>query len=116
MKTKKCPLKRLRDHVPMLHVLRNAHPKMRRAIINNADNSLLLTLGECSLNVLNSNQPLSDECKRKLKKYKQDLRQLAAPSRRVPYKRKRAILQQRGGFIIPTILGTLLSGIISKLV
>lgn len=111
----KCPLKRVKKQIPMLQVLKGASPKMRKAIINNADKPLLGTLSECSLNVLNGNQKVSPKCMHLLGKYKNQLRHLAAPTNRVSYKRKRQILLQKGGFIIPTLVGSVLSGLLSKL-
>lgn len=111
-----CGLKRLKNHIPMLQVLHKAKPKMTRSIINTADPALLTTLSECSLNVLNGNQKISPKCKQILTKHKNQLRHLAAPPHKVSYKRKKKILLQKGGFIIPALIGSVLSGLLSKLV
>lgn len=110
-----CPIRsRLKRHLPILHTLKTASPRMRSAIINTADKSLLLTLSECSLNVLNQNQRISPRCKAYLRRYRNQLRQLAASPRQVSFHKKRRVLQ-RGGFL-SILLGSLLSGLLSKLV
>jgi hypothetical protein len=86
---------------------------MRRAIIGQADPSLITTLSECSLNTLNGAQPISPRCKALLTKYKGQLRQLAAPIRTVSIQRKRRILQS-GGFL-SILLSSLLGGLINRL-
>ena len=101
--------------MPLLRALHVAGPEMRRAIIRAADASLLQTLSECSLNVLQGNQPVSPRCKRVLARYKGELRRLASPLHQVPLNAKRRILEQRGGFL-GALLSTVLGGLLSKLV
>lgn len=111
-----CPVKRrLKRQAPLLRALKDANPRMRRAMIRAADKDLLLTLSECSLNVLNANQRISPRCRATLQKYKTALRQLAAPSSEVSYARKRRLLEQRGGFL-GVLLSSVLGGLLSKLV
>ena len=116
MNSKTCPVKkRLKKHIPFLHVLKDASPKMRTSIIKAADAPLINTLSECSLNVLNGNQRISPQCKKLLTGYKNQLRNLATASPRVSIKRKKQILLQKGGFIIPTLIGSVLSGLLSDI-
>lgn len=111
-----CPTKRrLKRHLPLLQVLKNAPPALRKAIIKTADDGFMQTLSECSLNVLHGNQAISPKCKATLRKYRAELRLLASPRREVSTVRKRRILSQRGGFL-SVLLGSLLSGVLSKLV
>jgi len=48
-----------------LHVLKNAKPKLRRAIISEVGKELIKSINKCVLNVLNGNIPLSTCLKRK---------------------------------------------------
>lgn len=85
---------------------------MKKAIIHESDNGLLHALSECSLNVLNGNQKISSQCKKLLSKHRGELRKLAAPPRDVSYKRKRKILLQKGGFILPALISSVLSSLL----
>ena len=76
--------------------------KLRRAIIANAD--LLCALAECAYNILKKNIPLTELQRRRLSKYRTNLRQLS--QRRTPAaERRRLLLQpqvgegQSGGFL-----------------
>jgi len=60
-----------------LHVLKTAHPKLRKAIITNCNKELVNSISECILNVLNGNVRLSGCSTRKLRKYKALLRKVA---------------------------------------
>ena len=81
--------------------------------MKNADDQVIKMFGEIAYNVLRGNVPLTAKKKGDLKKYKIELRKLASPSRSTVFKRKVCI--QRGGGIVLTILGTLLSGVVGKL-
>ena len=50
-----------------LQVLKNAKPKLVKAIISNCNKDLLHAISECVLNVLNGNIRVGDSAKRKLK-------------------------------------------------
>lgn len=95
----------------MLYVLRAATPKLRSAIIKNADPQLIKTLCEISYNTLRGNTKLCPKTKKILSGYKRELRHIGSPKRSLLSKRK--ILVQRGGFI-PTLIGAILSGIIGS--
>jgi hypothetical protein len=91
-------------------VLKSAKPKLRKAILQEADKELILAIVECVLNVLNDNCKLRICIKHKLCKHKYLLRRLVDRSEKIKAKRKRII--QKGGFLIP-LLSTVLSGLTS---
>jgi len=95
-----------------LYALKDATPKLRRAIIENAENSLINTINEIAYNTLHKNNPINSKTKKYLKLYKREMRCLACPKRSLSS--KRTLLIQRGGFL-PVLIGSVLSGIIGKL-
>ena len=100
--------KRLQHHAPYLQALVKGAPKQRRAIIGAANKELLGCLCECTLNVLNGNIPLKSSDKKKLQKYKRQIRSLV--NKKVSVKKKKKTLSQKGGF-----LGALLTPVLSAL-
>lgn len=63
----------------MLYALESSNPKVRTAILKNADDELIRASSEITYNVIRGNVPLSKEKVEKLKKYKIQLRKLAIP-------------------------------------
>jgi hypothetical protein len=104
--------KRLKTHIDELRVLKKAKPSLRKALLKSADNSLICCLSECSHNILNGNVKLSPAQKKALQRHRNNLRQLA--TKKVPLKRKRELLAQRGGFL-PALIGPIL-GIAASLI
>ena len=94
-------MKRIRSNYHNLHVLKDARPKLRRAILAKSDKELVHSVGECALNVLQSNVKLSNCMKRKLRKFKRQLRTVA--DRHVPLARKKKLIIQSGGFLVPLL-------------
>ena len=80
-------MKRIRPNYHNLHVMKDARRKLRRAILANSDKELLDTVCECSLNVLQGNVKLSNCKKRKIRKFRRQLRTVA--DRHVPLARKK---------------------------
>ena len=87
---------RIRKQAPILKYLCKANPRQSRAIINTADNELLNTLCECSLNVLQGRIPLTSQQKQKLRRFRNLLRTLSSKSISLTRKKK---LLQKGGFL-----------------
>ena len=79
-----------------MRVLKKASPRLRKAIIDNSENDLILALCEIISNVLTGNVQLNPNQKKKLNVHKKSLRLLA--NRSVPIKTKRKLLQ-KGGFL-----------------
>ena len=96
----------LRRHRKTLLILAKARPKLIKKIILSADRSLLNSLSECALNILRGVVPLNKSKKRKLKRFKKNLRLLARKNSSIKAK-KRSL--QAGGFV------SLLAGAIAPL-
>lgn len=86
----------LKKHKQTLLVLTKARPKLVKEIIATADKSLIHALSECALNVLTGVVPLTAAKKRKLSKFKENLRALA--KKKTSLTNKKRVLQS-GGFI-----------------
>ena len=87
---------RMRKYGGHLQFLRKASPSVAKSVIKSADAGLVQCLCECSLNILKGNVRLTAAQKRKLSRYKRDLRTLA--KNKVALKSKKRILQ-KGGFL-----------------
>lgn len=106
-------LKRLRKHKHLLYTVKTATPKLRNAIIKNVDNDFIKTLHEIAYNTLNKNNPITNNQKFNLKRYKTAIRKLACPKQTLTQKRK--LILQNGGFL-PSLLQTILSGLLGTLI
>lgn len=106
-------LQRLKRNKHMLHVLKHSKPKLRKAILSNADDDLLNTINEIAYNTLQQNNPISSKTKSSLKRHKHSLRRLACPKQSLQSKKK--LLIQKGDGFLPILLGTVLSGVIGHL-
>jgi len=95
-------MKRIRSNYHSLHVLKDAPPKLRRAILANSDKEPVKSVGECALNVLQGNVKLSKYKKRKLRKFRRQLRTVA--DRHMPLACKNKLIIQSGGFWFPSSL------------
>ena len=98
-------MKRIISRFHNLHNLKDANPKLRLAIISNCDKDIVHSISECALNLLRGNVKLSDCQKRKLSKYKVKLRSVVG--KRVPLSRKKELIVQRGGFLVPLLSAVL---------
>ena len=96
----------LRKHKKTLLILAKSRPKLIRKIILSADRSLINTLSECALNVLKGVVPLTKSKKKKLARFKRNLRLLARKNGSIKAKKKAL---QTGGFL------SLLAGAIAPL-
>ena len=97
-------MRRIRSNYHSLHALKDARPKLRRAIIANSDKELLNSVCECVLNILRVNDKLSDCKKRKLRKFRSQLRTVV--DKHVPLARKKLMIH-RGGFLVPLLTAVL---------
>ena len=102
-------MKRIKSNYHALHVLKTADPKLRKAILKNANSELILSIVECALNVLNGNCKISECTKRKLGKHKKVLRDFC---KKASISKKRKLVIQKGGFLIP-LLSAILPSLIS---
>ena len=88
-------MNRLKSQLHFLHVVKNAKPKARSALLASADDELIKALVECATNTLNGNHKLNKEEKIKLSKYKSRLRTLVNP--KISFKSKRKFLFRKVG-------------------
>ena len=104
----------MKRNIDTLRVLHKANPKLRKAILANSNNDLVLALCEVVWNILNGTVHLSTKAKRNLSKHKSVLRSVINKS--VGVKAKRQLFTQKGGFLA-AVLGpalALLATILSK--
>lgn len=102
---------RMEKQANTLTVLSKARPAMRTAIIREADRDLMTCLCECCHNLLKGNVPLTVAQKRRLARYKEDLRAVANKSTQ---KEDKKDILQKGGFL-PALLAPLLAPVIAPL-
>jgi hypothetical protein len=106
-------MNRLKSQLHFLHLLKDAKPQARRALLTSANDDLIKAIVECAINTLNDNHKVTKEDKGKLSKYKNRLRALVNPE--ISFKNERKLLIQKGGFIFP-LLTSILSGVIGSLI
>ena len=82
---------------------------MRKQMIQSASKEVIDTVCECCLNVLKGTIPLSPHQKKCLGKHRHLLRQMV--QKKIPVRQKKKMLVQRGGFLLPMLLGNVLKGI-----
>jgi len=98
-------MRRIKSNFHKLHTLKHAQPVLRKAIISNCDKDPVNCISECALNLLLGNVKLSDCTRRKLRKYRRQLKTVV--DRRVPMARKKKLFFQRGGFLLPLLRAVL---------
>lgn len=103
---------RVKKNIHFLKVLHDSKPKIRKAILQNADKELIDTICECLHNILRGNVVVSPALKRKIHRQRANICQLH--SKKCSLKRKKKILIQQGGFL-PALLAPIL-GIVGSLV
>lgn len=106
-------MKRLVANTHILHVLKSCNPKIRNAIINHAHPEVIKTLCEIAINTLNGNNPITRGTKTRLACHKKSLRKLSNIKLSIPTKRR--VLIQSGGGLIPILIGSVLSGILGRI-
>jgi hypothetical protein len=97
-------MQRIRNNFSYLDVLSKCNKDRLASIVKNADKELVLAISECILNCLNGNIKIEDGIKKKLIRHKHDLRELAKPKAKSTIKKKKRILVQSGGSILPLLL------------
>ena len=98
-------MRRIKSNYHRLQTLKDERPKLRTTIIANSDKELLNIISECALKVLRGNVKLSDCKKRKLRKFKRQLRTII--DKRVPLARKKKLIVQHGEVIVPLLTAVL---------
>lgn len=103
----------LRKHLPILAFLKVAPPKIRKIILKNCDNEVILSICEICQNIAQGNVNCSKKCREGLKKFKKSIHKLAVVKRKhKQLKKERDILNQSGGAaFLPLILAPVISGL-----
>jgi hypothetical protein len=89
----------------MLKTIAKARPDLRRMLVQMADKDLVRAICECADNTLKGHVKMNSVQKRKLAKYKSTLRRLV--KRGEGWKKKRQIIIQSGGFLLPLLVPAL---------
>ncbi len=103
----------LKSLLHFLHVLKDAKPQARLALLSSASDELIKAIIECAINALHGNNKLSKDEKEKLGKWNNCFRALVNP--KISFKNKSKILIQRSGFIVH-LLTSILSGVIESVI
>ena len=99
--------------LPLLQVLVDATPKLKKAIIKHAPTDLVTAISEIVLNLIKGVIKLTAHQKKRLSRYKKEL--LALAKKKVPLGKKRKILVQKGGGVVSILVPLALSLLSSKL-
>jgi hypothetical protein len=92
----------INQYLPSLVKLRKSRARDRKRIIEKADDKVIHCICECAHNCLNSNIPLNKLQYKKLARHKHTLRRLCKTGETI--KKKRSIIKQSGGFILPLLI------------
>lgn len=104
---------RVAKNLDYLKVLSKCKCKMRKSILQNADQDLVSSICECIVNCLNGNISINSDIKEKIGKQKNFLRKVLKKNNSL--KLKKQLLAQKGGSILSLILPTVISGLTSYL-
>jgi len=101
--------KRVKKYLPVLKRIAKLGDKAKRDFVRKCDKELLDCVSECAKNVIKGNVPLTARQKEKLRRCREDLRELSV--KKTALRRKRRILQKGGflGALLPLVLGVLSS-------
>ena len=99
--------------LPLLKVLVDATPKLKKAIIKHAPTDLVTAISEIVLNLIKGVIKLTAHQKKRLSRYKKEL--LALAKKKVSLGEKRKILVQKGGGVVSILVPLALSLLSSKL-
>lgn len=94
-------MKSLRENAAELRNLRFSKPARRKLLLKNASKKLVKCICECAHNTLNKNVPLTKAQFKRLAPYKQTLRKLC--KRKESLNKKKKIINQSGGFLLPLL-------------
>ena len=97
--------------LPLLKVLADAKPKLKKAIIQHAPTELVTAISEIVLNLIKGVIKLTASQKKRLSRYKKDL--LALAKKKLSIGKKKKILVQKGGSAAVSILVPLALSLLS---
>ena len=92
---------RLSRNMPLLKLLLKARRGQRLSILHTASDEFILALCEIALNILRGSIPLTAKQFTKLRKQKTLIKLIANRATSLP--KKRRMLKQKGGFIVPLL-------------
>lgn len=104
----------VQDNADLLRALATMTPSRRKLFLKSADKNLIQAICECALNTLKGNVPLRNCQKKTLSRYKRCLRNLIRP--KSGWKQKRKFLVQKGGALLPALLGPVIGAVLNSLV
>lgn len=99
-------------NLALLNALRFVDITQRKAILRNADETLIKCICECALNTLNGNVPITEEKKKKLRKYATILRKLS--ENKGTWSKKKKFLIQKGGGAFLSILLSVVGSVLAS--
>ena len=99
--------------LPLLKVLADAKPKLKKAIIQHAPAELVTAISEIVLNLIKGVIKLTASQKKRLSRYKKDL--LALAKKKLSIGKKKKILVQKGGSAAVSILVIVAIVIVGKI-
>lgn len=92
---------RIKRNWPLLKALFEGNARQKRAILQTASGELINTICELALNVLKGNIPLTGSQLKKIRKQKVGIKLFA--NKKTSIKKKRKVLNQKGGFLLPLL-------------
>ena len=104
---------RVKRNFNYLTLLGKCKNTMRKAILKESDKDLVAAVCDCVLNISNGVIPLNANVKSKLRRHKLKLRNLT--KKNLSIKKKRRLLIQHGGSILPILLPIVTTAIASLL-
>lgn len=96
---------RLRRNFALLKTLTTSSPKIRKVILQECSPDFIQSVCEICMNLLKGNIPVTQCQHKKLKRHREKIRQMANRRERVSKKRK--LITQRGGFLLPLLTSVL---------
>lgn len=110
-------------NIALLHALCHANQRQKKAILRDADKSLVRCICECALNLLRGGISVDHKEKNKLSKYKKILRNLVKSpakklkkkSKKIWLKKKRLIQQHGGGAFLSALIAPAIATFLSNI-
>ena len=103
----------LKRNLAMLRRLRKSGVKDRKKLLKNADKNLVQCICDCAYNCINRNVPVSPAQYKKLARHKNILRRLCKKGE--TWKKKKQVITQSGGFLLP-LLAPVLASLVGSLI
>ena len=92
----------LQRNIAKLRRIRKSSISERKRILNDADEDLVQCICDCAYNCINSNVPITSAQYKRLAQHKHTLRRLSKKGE--SWKKKKEVINQSGGFILPLLV------------